>query len=675
MTFVLPDLVVLESAPDAVVIANAAGQIQHVTARMERLFGYSRAELIGGNAEMLISAVDGEGNSVPRGGLFSAPGARSTGAAVELTGRRKDGVEFPVEISVRPIESDGGLTTAAIRDVTDRKRFDQELGDANVQQLRVLNAELVQKINEFETLTAEQEARNQELSRSERETAESLALLETLQSTAPVGFGFVDREFRMRRMNAALAGVNGLPLEEQLDRTVAELAPAQWPRIEPIYRHVLETGEAVVNQEAQDEGPSAPGEIRHWLESYYPVWVKDEVVGVGLVAVDITARQQSDEFGAVVLQNMVQGLIVFDLAGRLTLMNAAAAKMTGWTEDELRGTSLHEAIHYQHADGSEFASEDCPLLSIQTEGRTVRAVEDAFTRKDGSIFPVVYSASPLHSGAAVSGVVITFRDTTEEESARNDARRELNALGWVGRIRDALDEDRFVLYSQPIVPLSTDATPREELLIRMIGQNGHVISPGSFLPVAEKYGQIWEIDKWVIRRAAQLASTGRRVHANLSAASIGNRGLLARIEQELIESGADPGDLVFEITETALMGDLDAGETFGREITDLGCSLALDDFGTGHGSFTYLQRLNIAYLKIDIQFVRDLVSNTVNQHLVKAIVNIAHGFGQQTVAEGVEDGETLALLLEYGVDLAQGFHLGRPQLLGSNAPGLAAGPA
>ena len=93
--------------------------------------------------------------------------------------------------------------------------------------------------------------------------------------------------------------------------------------------------------------------------------------------------------------------------------------------------------------------------------------------------------------------------------------------------------------------------------------------------------------------------------------------------------------------------------------------MALDDFGTGYGSFTYLQKLHIAYIKIDSEFVRDLVSNTTNQHLVKAIVNIAHGLGQQTIAEGIENGETLDLLREYGVDLAQGFHLGRPQPLES----------
>jgi EAL domain-containing protein (putative c-di-GMP-specific phosphodiesterase class I) len=195
----------------------------------------------------------------------------------------------------------------------------------------------------------------------------------------------------------------------------------------------------------------------------------------------------------------------------------------------------------------------------------------------------------------------------------------------------------------------------------MIGHRaGEIIAPGAFLPSAEKYGLIAEIDQWVIKQAAALAASGRRVEANLSARSLSNLNLLPIIEHELREAGADPANLVFEITETALMGDIENGERFARRLADMGCGLALDDFGTGYGSFTYLKTLPIKYLKIDVEFVRDLAHSTANQHLVKAIVSLAKSFGQQTVAEGVEDAETFDALREYGVDLAQGFHLGRP---------------
>jgi EAL domain-containing protein (putative c-di-GMP-specific phosphodiesterase class I) len=194
----------------------------------------------------------------------------------------------------------------------------------------------------------------------------------------------------------------------------------------------------------------------------------------------------------------------------------------------------------------------------------------------------------------------------------------------------------------------------------MIGRDNEVILPGSFLPVAEKYGLIGEIDRWVITQATRLATGGRVIEANLSAASIGTSDLLPFIEQQIREAHADPANLVFEITETALMRDITAGEAFARGLAALGCGLALDDFGTGFGSFTYLKKLPITHLKIDIEFVRDLVTHPDNLHVVKAIVSLARAFGLKTVAEGVEDEQALTMLRAEGVDFAQGFHLGRP---------------
>jgi EAL domain-containing protein (putative c-di-GMP-specific phosphodiesterase class I) len=269
------------------------------------------------------------------------------------------------------------------------------------------------------------------------------------------------------------------------------------------------------------------------------------------------------------------------------------------------------------------------------------------------------SAAPLLEGTSNRGAVVVFRDTTEETEERTRIQRELQALTWVGRIREAIDEDRLVLYSQPIVPLS-GGEAGEELLLRMVDRKGDTIPPGTFLPVAEKYGLVGEIDQWVVPEAIRLAATGRRVAANLSAESISNLDLLSVVERELRDTKADPANVIFELTETALMENLAAGEAFARGLTEIGCGLALDDFGTGFGSFTYLKKLPIRYLKIDIDFVRNLGSNPANRHLVRATVGLAQDFGYETIAEGVEDAETLELLKDYGVDFAQGFHLGRP---------------
>jgi len=357
---------------------------------------------------------------------------------------------------------------------------------------------------------------------------------------------------------------------------------------------------------------------------------------------------------------MAEGMFITDDKGQMTYMNKAVTKMLGWTTEDLSGVHLHDLVHTHRSDGTPIASEaECAHQKVRTEGRHMQGSDDVYTCKDGSLLPVAYSAAPITSRATGVGTVIVFRDISHEKAERLRVRRELDALTWVGRIREALDEDRMVLFAQPLVPLR-GGRGSEELLIRMIGRNDEVISPGSFLGVAEKYGLITEIDRWVVRQAVGLAAGGRHVGVNLSAESIGTPDFLEYIESEVRNAGADPAKLVFEITETALMRDLEKGHDFSHGIVRLGSTLALDDFGTGYGTFTHVKKLPITYLKIDIEFVRELVDNSANQHVVKAIVNLAEGFGCETVAEGVEDEETLEMVKAFGVDFAQGFHLGRP---------------
>jgi EAL domain-containing protein (putative c-di-GMP-specific phosphodiesterase class I) len=163
------------------------------------------------------------------------------------------------------------------------------------------------------------------------------------------------------------------------------------------------------------------------------------------------------------------------------------------------------------------------------------------------------------------------------------------------------------------------------------------------------------------RRAGDDAGgRGRPVEVNVSARSVGDPAVIEHIERCLARSGADPGLVVFEITETALIDDASAALAFAERVRALGSKLALDDFGTGFGTFTYLKQLPVDYLKIDIEFVRDLATNSASHHVVQAVVALARAFGLQTIAEGVEDGATLELLRELGVDLAQGYFIARP---------------
>ena len=240
--------------------------------------------------------------------------------------------------------------------------------------------------------------------------------------------------------------------------------------------------------------------------------------------------------------------------------------------------------------------------------------------------------------------------------------RAAGTLTWVERIRAALAEDRFVLYGQPIVNLRSGLVASQELLIRMLSEDGEIIAPGDFLPTAERVGLIVEIDRWVTEHALRLAIDGERVTVNLAGPSIGDERVLGLVRKALAD-GLNPANVIFEITETAAVSNFEKAEHFARTLNGIGCDLALDDFGTGFGSFTYLKHVKARYLKIDLEFVRHLVSNDTDQKVVKSIVDIAHSLDKKTIAEGVEDAATLTALKHRGVDFAQGFYLGRPKLL------------
>ncbi len=234
------------------------------------------------------------------------------------------------------------------------------------------------------------------------------------------------------------------------------------------------------------------------------------------------------------------------------------------------------------------------------------------------------------------------------------------------QIERALETDSFELYAQPVMRLSDQAVVKYELLLRMRTDDGTLLAPGTFLHVAERFGQIARIDRWVVDRAVNLAidsrlDTGVDLEINLSARSIGDPELLAFIEDRVTSTGADPTRLVFEITETAAVENIQSAREFAEELRGLGCKFALDDFGAGFGSFYYLKHIPFDFLKIDGEFIRTVTVGCTDQLIVQACVQLAKGLGKDTIAEFVETAETLRLLRALGVDFAQGFHIARPR--------------
>jgi EAL domain-containing protein (putative c-di-GMP-specific phosphodiesterase class I) len=253
----------------------------------------------------------------------------------------------------------------------------------------------------------------------------------------------------------------------------------------------------------------------------------------------------------------------------------------------------------------------------------------------------------------------------------------LHRRPWLRRLRRALRDQRFVLHYQPIVSLADGEISHYEALVRLADEpDGRLLAPGSFLPAAERYALIGDIDRMVASQAIALLAQLRRhalsggfaprndhtrVAINLSALSITDLGMLAHIEGELSMHGVDPSTLIIELTETAAISNMGRAKTFCSAVRALGCAVALDDFGAGFHSFQYLKHLPFDYLKIDGDFIQELPSSRNDQLVVKALVGLARGMGKQTIAEFVACSDTVDLLCDYGVDYAQGFQIGRPR--------------
>jgi PAS domain S-box-containing protein len=230
------------------------------------------------------------------------------------------------------------------------------------------------------------------------------------------------------------------------------------------------------------------------------------------------------------------------------------------------------------------------------------------------------------------------------------------------RLADALGTDRFTLFAQPILELQTNRVLRHELLLRVLDEADNPQSPEQVLQIAERLDTIYEIDLWVVERAMQLAAerTDLCLQINLSGRSVGDPRLTAEVERLIERYAVNPEQLTFEITETALIGNLSEARSFADRIRDLGCQLALDDFGSGYASFRYLRLFPIDLVKIDGEYVVDLVRNPEDQVLVRALVQVCQAYGIHTVAEYVQDEATMRMLREFGVDFVQGYLIGRP---------------
>jgi PAS domain S-box-containing protein len=605
---------VVEGSDDAIVSQDLEHRITSWNAGAERLYGYTREEMLGRPAGVLIA----EDRQDEEGSVITAALGGEKVSHFETQRVRKDGSVVDVSLTVSamlgPDDMVLGISSVA-RDITSQRAAVTALHHSEMRLKQIVGA-----------------------------TNEGVWQLDANNVSAFV--------------NPQMAAMLGYTPDDMVGQPYWKfMSPTRGRQAEASLR-----GRRAGRPERMKFAfTRRDGSECHCVLSAAPLRDPDGTyAGSILVVTDLTNLQANEmpeieAFLASVTTNMDEGVLGVDKRGTVAYANRRVQAMLDLPERQVLGLEA-VALLREPGDGG-----PCPDLNeVWEAGRTVHN-DDATIGVGGQRTPVSFHAWPrLVDGTAV-GAVIMVRDITAQKAEEDRRERELDQLAWVGRTKDALDEGRLMLYAQPIVDIHTGAVVSHELLLRMRDPAGRVVTPDKFLPASERYGLMPAIDTWVVTHAMPIVAAGNAVEINLSAHTIGDPAMLCAIDAALAATEVDAKLVTFEVTETAVLQQTDVAAQFVEALRAHGCGVALDDFGTGFGSFTYLKRLPATTLKIDQQFVRNLADDTSNQHVVAAIVGLARGFGQKIVAEGVEQSSSADLLRAHGVDYGQGMLFGRPR--------------
>jgi PAS domain S-box-containing protein len=602
---------VLAAAPDAMITVDGRGRVCQLNGAAERMFGYSREQALGRAVAELI--IPPRRRRAHRQELKRAAAGRPTrilDRRIVINALGADGSEFPVELTVTRTQQSPARFTAWVR-----------------------------------ALGATED------------------LLRLAFDHAPIGMSVVAPTGQWLRVNDAYCRMLGYEREELMSKRFRDLTHPD---------DVAEDDEFIAAV-AAGRGDSLERDRRYLHRDGSVVWVhvRAEVIrdraGEPLYAVshlqDITDRRRSEEKLREserrlrsVIDNTPALVYVKGRDYRYQLVNSKFEKEFGVRSDWIVGRRDEDLLPASAIEPAR--AQDRLVLD---RGHTLQ--EETVSVSNGTQRVFLTVRFPLlDDQGAIQAVCGMSTDITERRLEERSRRERLECSD---QIKGALAENRFVLYGQPIINLASMQVEQSELLIRMRRALGdeQLVAPAEFLVSAERFDLIQMVDRWVIARAVELAAAGHRIEVNLSARTICDQAQVGWIERAVLASGARPQDLVFEITETAAAQNLAAARTFAQRLRKLGCAFALDDFGIGHGTFTYLRHLPVDYLKIDIQFIRNLLTDDDDKQVVRAIIGVAKQFEIQTIAEGVEDGATMKRLRSMGVDYAQGYHIGRPMPL------------
>ncbi|OGU55227.1 MAG: diguanylate cyclase [Hydrogenophilales bacterium RIFOXYA1_FULL_63_33] len=672
------------------------GKLLWVNPSVERMLGHSVGECMG-QMNFPVDIIHPEDRTAAEFQLRQAlRGTSGQGYALRIC--RKDGGHFWAAVNWQPIHDYSGVyqgIRASIHSIDD---------------LKATEANLRQAINE---LRAAESLQSRYLEETEQERARLVSLLSAMN----LGILFVAADGRVIYHNPAFTRMwmideeihlIGLPVHEVLAKSTSMLA-----RPDHFSKHLLSVLET---RELSDSYEIQMTDGRVITELDYPVRDRENrFIGHLWIYEDITRERQTAEqlvylaerdaltglynrhrFQQELARTMLDSdrhqmqcaVMFFDLDEFKTINDSyghrAGDALLIRVASEI-GTLVRRNEVLARLGGDEFAILLPAVQGNEAEvlaDRVVRAIAQIPFRFEGQNLRLTTSLGiayyPGHAADAddlVARADIAMyqakdagKNTWRVFRADTEADTEMRTrLSWGERISNALDKGLFQLHFQGVYRAEDGTLSHLEALIRMTDERnpGQLIMPGHFIQLAEKSGRILDIDRWVVHETLRRLAENPAIPSialNLSGRSLSEPGLPQYIGDELRQAGVNPSRLIVEITETAAVSDLHDAQRMIEALRQLGCGVCLDDFGVGFASFAYLKHLHVDTIKIDGIFIRDLPSDPDNQVFVQAMVSVALGLGKSVVAEYVEDGPTLALLRQFGVDLVQGYFLDRPIL-------------
>lgn len=637
----------LDSTPDPLVVANTDGTIILVNSQFEKEFGYQREEVIGDKVERLIPDKYRSEHINLRSNYSQDPHVRPMGHEMILEGQHKDGHIIPIEISLSPFTIDDEiLTIATIHDVSERIKKEAEL--KRLASFPELNPIPVIEFMKDGTVTYANPA--------------SLQIFPDLKNPKAKHKAFVDMELHFSALESDLKLIRDIEIDDSTYEQNITFDPET-----DLYRMYVWDITKLRNLSTKMSYQATHDALTNLINR------REFERRLNLAADDAKVNHKT------------HSLFFMDL-DKFKVVNDTCGHVAG---DELLkqlssliSSSIRDTDTVARLGGDEFGILlcCCHVEKANSLAEVIRKnVEEFRFHWDNKTFKIgiCIGIVTLDTKSGTVKEILSAADTAcylAKEQGRNRVHvyeadqdaliKHTDEVNWLNRINTALDQNNFILYFQKIAAINFKCNDHYEVLVRMIAEDGSTIPPSSFIPAAERFDVMSSIDHWVIQNTLAIMQKPRYknldLSINLSGQSLSDKKFMQECIHQIENSSVNSGRLCFEITETAMIANLNNAIHSVSILRELGCKVSLDDFGSGLSSFAYLKNLPVDFLKIDGSLIKELENDPINITMVESIIHIGHSMGLKTIAEYVENEAILNIVKNMKIDFVQGYGIAKP---------------